>query len=66
MRLFHNAFRQPSVEWNVQPQTQKQLEQFICLMYGHRRESSVDVVGEDHKLTSKFMFVLTLHPCSLL
>ena len=60
--MLHNAFRQLGVEWNVQPQTLKQLEQFACLMFGKSRESSVDIVriklhrkmlGEDQKLTSK-------------
>ena len=36
---FHSAFRQLGVEWNIQPQTVKQLEEFTCLMYGQSRES---------------------------
>ena len=36
---FHSAFRQLGVEWNIQPQPVKQLEEFTCLMYGQSRES---------------------------
>lgn len=51
----------------------KELEQFTCLMYGHNRQSSVDVVraillrkmvGEDEKLSIKSKVDLTrLPPC---
>ena len=70
---FHSAFRQLGVEWNIQPQTVKQLEDFTCLMYGQSRESSLDVirtkllrkmVGEDEKLTSRSKVDLArLPPC---
>ena len=69
----HSAFRQLGVEWNIQPHTLEQLEQFTCLMYGQSRESSVDVVrtkllrkmvGEDQKLTSMSKVDLArLPPC---
>ena len=36
---FHSAFRQLGVEWNIQTQRVKQLEEFTCLMYGQSRES---------------------------
>ena len=70
---FHSASRQLGVEWNFQPQTVKQLEEFTCLMYGQSRESSVDVVrtkllrkmvGKDEKLTSTSKVDLArLPPC---
>ena len=59
--MFHSAFRQLGVEWNIQPQTVMQLEEFTCLMYVQSRESSIEVVrtkllrkmvGKDEKLTS--------------
>ena len=40
---FHKAFRQLGDDWNVKPEVMRQLEQFICLLYGQSRESSVDV-----------------------
>ena len=71
--MFHSAFRQLGVEWNIQPHTLEQLEQFTCLMYGQSRESSVDVVrtkllrkmvGEDQKLASRSKVDLArLSPC---
>ena len=68
---FQSAFRQLGVEWNTQPQTVKQLEEFTCLMYGQSRESSVGVVrtkllrkmvGEDEKLTSRSKVDLARRP----
>ena len=58
-------------DWNLNPQILKELEQFTCLMYGHNRETSVDIVrpkllrkmvGEDEKLTSKSKVDLTRLP----
>ena len=57
------AFMQLGEEWNLnKSHVLKQLDEFICLMYGQNRESSMDglrakllrkIVGEDEKLTSK-------------
>ena len=60
-------------QWNLKYHMLEQLEEFICLMYGQNRESSMDglrakllrkIVGEEEKLTSKSKIDLVrLPPC---
>ena len=70
---FQEAFRELGKDWDVKPQVQKQLEQFVCMMYGQSRENSVDrvrvkmlkkMIGDGNKLTSKSRVDLArLPPC---
>ena len=59
---FHKLFMKFGEEWNLKSNVLEQLDEFINLVYGQNRESSMDglrakplrkIVGEDEKLTSK-------------
>ena len=59
---YHEAFQKLGEQWEVEPNVMKDLEVFICAMYGYPQESSVNVVrakilkkmvGEDETLTTK-------------
>uniref|UniRef100_UPI00358FADE9 uncharacterized protein n=1 Tax=Myxine glutinosa TaxID=7769 RepID=UPI00358FADE9 len=70
---FHRAFGELGDNWDANPEVERQLEKFTCVMYGQSRESSVDIVrakllrkmvGEDKTLTSKSKVDLArLPPC---
>lgn len=70
---FHKCFQQLGDDWNVNAEVLKEVEKFMCLMYGQSRETSVDgarvkllrkMVGDGEKLTSKSKVDLgRLPPC---
>ena len=66
-------FRSLGNDWDVSPSIARDLEEFTCILYGKARQKSVnavrsvilkEMVGEDEKLTMKFMVDLSrLPPC---
>ncbi|XP_063047331.1 uncharacterized protein LOC134441069 [Engraulis encrasicolus] len=70
---FQAAFRQLGEDWTFPVKVLQELEHFTCLMYGHARETSVNVVrvkmlqqmvGDDEKLTIKSKVDLSrIPPC---
>lgn len=70
---FQQAFERLGENWVLDPDVHTMLEQFGCLLYGHRREKSINsvrskmlrkMVGEGKKLTTKSKVDLArLPPC---
>ena len=70
---FHKAFAALGEEWSIPDDVMQSLEEFVCVMYGFVRETSVNavrfkmlnkMVGEDQTLTAKSKVDLgRLPPC---
>ena len=59
---FHSPFSKPGEEWIVPDNVTNYLEDFLCVMYGYARETSVNtvrtkmlkkMVGKDEALTAR-------------